>query len=82
MSERVEDETTVNDSYSVTVPATVRREAGIEAGDKLRWTVDDDGTVSVEVVNQRYGAFSALDPVDTGEETHAAEDHDHVVREH
>jgi antitoxin PrlF len=81
MSERVEDETTVNDSYSITVPASVRREADIEAGDKLRWAVDERGELSVAVVKQRYGAFSELDPVDTGEETHAAEDHDSVARE-
>lgn len=81
MSHRVEDETTVNDSYSVTVPATVRREAGIDAGDKLRWVVDEDRTLSVEVVNQRYGAFSDLEPVDAGEATHAAEDHDLVSRD-
>jgi bifunctional DNA-binding transcriptional regulator/antitoxin component of YhaV-PrlF toxin-antitoxin module len=81
MSERAEDETTVNDSYSITVPATVRREAGIEAGDKLRWSVDEDGSLDVQVVKQRYGAFSDLDPVDTGEETHAAEDHDLVARD-
>lgn len=79
MPRRVEDETTVNDSYSVTVPAAIRREAGIEAGDKLRWSVDEDGDLSVEVVEQRYGAFSQLDPVDVGEETRAAEDHDLVT---
>lgn len=79
MSQRVEDETKVNDSFSVTVPAAVRREAGIEAGDKLRWTVDENGAVSVEIVKQRYGAFSELEPVDIGEETHAAEDHDLVA---
>lgn len=76
MALHIEDETTVNESYSVTVPAAVRRQANIEAGDKLRWSVDEAGTVSVEIVKQRYGAFSGLDPVDTGEETHAAEDHD------
>jgi len=76
MSHEVEDETTVNESYSVTVPAAVRRAAGVEAGDKLRWHVDDDGALSVKVVKQQYGAFSKLDPVDTGEPTDAAEDHD------
>ena len=81
MSRRVEDETTVNESYSVTVPAAVRRIAGIEAGDELRWIVDEDGAISVEPVNKRYGAFSELDPVDTGEETHAAEHHDLVAGE-
>lgn len=81
MSRRVEDETTVNESYSVTVPAAVRRIAGIEAGDELRWIVDEDGTISVEPVDKRHGAFSELDPVDTGEETHATADHDLVAGE-
>lgn len=75
----VEDETTVNDSYSITVPSSVRNEAGIEAGDKLRWRVEEDGSLSVEVVKQRYGAFSELDPIDTDDETNAAEDHDLVA---
>lgn len=79
MSHEIEDETTVNESYSVTVPAAVRREADVDAGDKLRWRVDDDGTLSVEIVKQGYGAFSALDPADIGESTDAADDHDLVV---
>jgi bifunctional DNA-binding transcriptional regulator/antitoxin component of YhaV-PrlF toxin-antitoxin module len=79
MSREVEDETTVNESYSVTVPAAVRRAVGVEAGDKLRWHVDEDGDLSVELVKQRYGAFSRLEPVDVGEPTDAAEDHDLVA---
>lgn len=82
MSHEIEDETTVNESYSVTVPAVVRRAAGVEAGDKLRWSVDEDGELSVEVVKQRYGAFSQLEPVDVGESTDAAEDHDLVAGEY
>lgn len=78
MSPEIEDETTVNESYSVTVPAAIRREAGVDAGDKLRWRVDDDGAISVELVKQHYGAFSRLDPVDIGEPTDAAADHDLV----
>ncbi|MEF8801382.1 MAG: AbrB/MazE/SpoVT family DNA-binding domain-containing protein [Halolamina sp.] len=79
MSHEVEDETTVNESYSVTVPAAVRREAGVEAGDKLRWHVDENGKISVELVKQQYGAFSQLDPVDIGEPSNAAEDHDLIA---
>lgn len=82
MSQEIEDETTVNESYSVTVPAAVRRAAGVDAGDKLRWAVDEDGSLSVELVKQQYGAFSALDPVDTGEPTDAAEDHDLAAGEY
>lgn len=79
MSHEVEDETTVNESYSITVPASIRRKAGVEAGDKLRWHVDEDGQMSVELVKQQYGAFSQLDPVDIGESTDAATDHDLIA---
>lgn len=82
MSYDVEDETTVNESYSVTVPAAVRRAADVEAGDKLRWAVDEDGNLSVTVLKQRSGAFSELNPVDIGESTDAAKDHDLVGGEH
>jgi bifunctional DNA-binding transcriptional regulator/antitoxin component of YhaV-PrlF toxin-antitoxin module len=41
----------------VTIPAPLRRRLDIEAGDKLRWRVGDDGDLSVEIVRQRYGAF-------------------------
>lgn len=79
MSNTTEDETTVDDSYSVTVPASVRAEAGLEAGDKLRWHVTDDGDLEGEVVKHRRGAFSELDPVEAGVPTNAAEDHDAIL---
>ncbi len=82
MSQEAEDETMVNESYSVTVPAAVRREAGVEAGDKLRWRVDECGELSVKLVKQRHGAFAALEPVDIDETTNAAEDHDLVAGEY
>jgi bifunctional DNA-binding transcriptional regulator/antitoxin component of YhaV-PrlF toxin-antitoxin module len=71
----------VNDSDSVAVPTAVRRAAGIEPGDTLRWRGDADGTLSVEVVTKRHGAFSELDPVETDEAIHAAEDHDLLPEE-
>jgi len=82
MAPEIEGETTVNESYSVTVPAAVRQEAGVDAGDKLRWHVDEDGSLSVELVKQQYGAFSELDPVDIGESTDTAEDHDLLAGEY
>lgn len=72
----------MNESYSVTVPAAVRREAGVEAGDKIRWHVDDEGDLSIELVKQRYGAFSQLEPIDIDESTDAAEDHDLLAGEY
>lgn len=66
MANPVEDETTVNDSYSVTVPAAVRERADVEPGDKIRWAVDEDGTVSIEVVKQRVGVFEDFQPASMG----------------
>ena len=51
------EETTVSDRGMVTIPASLRRRLDIEAGDKLRWDVDEEGNLAVEVVRQRYGAF-------------------------
>ncbi|MFC7324145.1 AbrB/MazE/SpoVT family DNA-binding domain-containing protein [Halorubrum rutilum] len=50
----------------VTIPAAIRRRLDIEPGDKLRWTTDDEGTLFVEVVKQRYGAFDDFEPVPMG----------------
>ena len=75
------DEATVTDSYSVALPAAIRRAADIEAGDKIRWQVGDDGSLSVELVTQRYGAFADLTAVDTGEATDPTDDHDLDSRE-
>jgi len=56
-TEEAPEETKVSDRGMVTIPASLRRRLDIEAGDKLRWDLDDEGTLSVEVVRQRYGAF-------------------------
>lgn len=69
----VTDETTVNDSHSVTVPSEIRERLDIRPGDKLRWTLDEEGALHVAVVRQRYGALADLEPVDIGEETDAVD---------
>ena len=73
------EETTVSDRGMVTIPASLRHRLDIEAGDKLRWDVDDDGTLSIEIVKQRYGAFDDFEPVSMGgdgSETHDLAGHD------
>lgn len=82
MSNTVEDETTLNDSYAVTVPVSVREELGLEAGDRLRWRVDESGALHVEVVDRRHGAFSELEAVELDEPTDAANDHDEIAGEY
>jgi len=62
-----EDETTVNRSFAVTIPASIRDDLDLEPGDQLRWDVDDDGRLVAEIVRERYGAAEDLKPVDMGE---------------
>jgi AbrB family looped-hinge helix DNA binding protein len=60
-TEDAPEETKVSDRGMVTIPASLRRRLDIEAGDKLRWDVDGEGNLSVEIVRQRYGAFDGDD---------------------
>lgn len=60
------EETKVSDRGMVTVPAAIRRRLDIEPGDKLRWHVDEDDTLSVEVVRQGYGAFDDFEAESMG----------------
>jgi AbrB family looped-hinge helix DNA binding protein len=60
------EETKVSDRGMVTIPVSLRRRLDIEAGDKLRWDTDEDGTLSVEIVRQRYGAFDDFEAVPMG----------------
>lgn len=62
-----DNETTVNESYSVTVPARIRERVDLEPGDRLRWAVEGDGRLVAEIVRERYGASESLDPIDMGE---------------
>lgn len=68
------EETKVSDRGMVTIPASLRRRLDIEPGDKLRWDVDEDGTLSVEVVRQGFGAFDDFESVPMGGD--ALETHD------
>ncbi|QLH77392.1 AbrB/MazE/SpoVT family DNA-binding domain-containing protein [Halosimplex rubrum] len=73
------EETKVNDRGMVTVPASLRRRLDIEAGDKLRWDVDEGGELVVEVVKQRRGAFDDFEAVPMGGdglETHDVAGHE------
>jgi antitoxin PrlF len=66
------EETQVSDRGMVTIPADLRRRLDIKPGDKLRWTTDTDGELSVEIIHQREGVFDDFEPVDVGE-TNAVE---------
>jgi bifunctional DNA-binding transcriptional regulator/antitoxin component of YhaV-PrlF toxin-antitoxin module len=74
-SERVDSESKVSGNQA-NIPARIRRELDIEDGDRLRWHVEDDGTLRVRVVQQRDGTFGEFDGYDGDDETDAAVEHD------
>ena len=78
-TEGAPEETTVSDRGMVTIPADLRRRLDIEPGDKLRWKINEEGNLTVEVVKQRYGAFDDFEPVPIGgdgSETHDLAGHE------
>lgn len=74
-SERVDSESKVSGNQA-NIPAHIRRELDIDDGDTLRWRVEDDDTLRVEVVQQRTGTFSDFDGYDGERETDVTDAHD------
>lgn len=74
-SEGVDSESKVSGNQA-NIPARIRRELDIDDGDKLRWHIEDDGTLRVQVVQQRNGTFSDFDGYEGDQETEVTTDHD------
>jgi bifunctional DNA-binding transcriptional regulator/antitoxin component of YhaV-PrlF toxin-antitoxin module len=74
-SERVDSESKVSGNQA-NIPARIRRELDIDDGDKLRWQIEDDGTLRVEIVQQRAGTFSEFEGYGGDQQTDVTSDHD------
>ncbi|WP_458208545.1 AbrB/MazE/SpoVT family DNA-binding domain-containing protein [Haladaptatus sp. NG-SE-30] len=74
-SERVDSESKVSGNQA-NIPARIRRELDIDDGDKLRWKIEDNGTIRVQVVQRRSGTFSDFDGYDGDDETDVTTEHD------
>lgn len=74
-SDGVDSESKVSGNQA-NIPARIRRELDIDDGDKLRWHIEDDGTLRVHVVQQRNGTFDDFDGYDGDEETAVTTEHD------
>ncbi|MFW5978326.1 AbrB/MazE/SpoVT family DNA-binding domain-containing protein [Halohasta salina] len=74
-SESVDSESKVSGNQA-NIPAYIRRELDIDDGDRLRWQIQDDGTLRVQVVQQRTGTFGEFDGYDGDQRTDATNDHD------
>ena len=74
-SEGVDSESKVSGNQA-NIPARIRRELDIDDGDKLRWHIEDDGTLRVQVVQQRSGTFDDFDGYHGDRETEVTVEHD------
>lgn len=68
-----------DDVDGAALPLDAPEQFDLDDGETLRWTRSEDGEWTVERVEQRYGAFSDLEPIELDEETNAAEDHDEIA---
>jgi len=74
-SDRVDTRSTVSGDRA-TIPARIRQEFDIEEGDRLQWTVGDDGAIRVEVIHQRRRTFSEFDGYEGDIDTDVTAAHD------
>ncbi|WP_225336501.1 AbrB/MazE/SpoVT family DNA-binding domain-containing protein [Halomicrobium urmianum] len=58
------------------IPARIRRELEIGDGDQLRWYLEDDGSVRVEVVRQQTGTFAGFEGYEGEDDTDVTTEHD------
>lgn len=68
----IEQETKVTERGDIHIPNNILEEADIESGDRVRWRLESDGTLSIEIIRERVGAFDDFEPADMGD-TNAVE---------
>lgn len=73
--ERIEAEGQVSANQE-NIPARIRRELNIEDGDHLRWILDEEGQVRVQVVQRQTMTFGGFEGYDGTRETDVASEHD------
>jgi bifunctional DNA-binding transcriptional regulator/antitoxin component of YhaV-PrlF toxin-antitoxin module len=74
-SDHIDAESKVSGNQA-NIPARIRHELGIDDGDHLRWRVEDDGSIRVEVVQRERGTFAEFDGYDGETTTDVTADHD------
>ena len=74
-SKRVDAESKVSGNQA-NISVHIRRQLEIDDGDILRWSIDDAGTLRVQVVQQRRGTFGDFEGYDGDRETDVTTEHD------
>ena len=74
-SDRIDAESKVSGNQA-NIPARIRRELNIDDGDQLRWHLEDDGSIRVQVIQQQTGTFADFNGYAGEEPTDVTSDHD------
>ncbi|MFC7076134.1 AbrB/MazE/SpoVT family DNA-binding domain-containing protein [Haloarcula halophila] len=74
-SDRIDAESKVSGNQA-NIPARIRHELGIDDGDHLRWHLEEDGTIRVQVIQQATRTFADFDGYQGESETDVTSDHD------
>lgn len=74
-SDRTDAESKVSGTQA-NIPDRIRRELGIDDGDQLRWQLEADGTVRVQVAQQQTGTLAEFDGYDGEVPTDVTSEHD------
>ncbi len=74
-TDRIDAESKVSGNQA-NIPARIRRELGIDDGDQLRWHLEDDGRLCVQVVQQKTGTFAEFDGYEGERTTDVTTEHD------
>ena len=74
-SDRIDAESKVSGNQA-NIPAQIRRELDIDDGDQLRWQLEDDGSIRVQVIQQQTGTFTDFDGYGGEDTTDVTSDHD------
>ncbi|MFC6962916.1 AbrB/MazE/SpoVT family DNA-binding domain-containing protein [Halocatena marina] len=74
-SKRVDAESKVSGNQA-NIPARIRRELDIDDGDQLRWHIESDDSIRVEVIQQKTGTFADFDGYDGDRDTDVTTEHD------
>lgn len=74
-SERIDAESKVS-SNQANIPAQIRRELRIDDGDQLHWSIEEDGSIRFQVIQQPSGTFAEFDGYDGDTATDVTGEHD------
>jgi len=74
-SDHIDAESKVSGNQA-NIPAKIRRKLDIDDGDQLRWHIEEDGSLRVQIIQQRTGTFAEFDGYDGDTETDVTTEHD------